>query len=188
MTKKRVSQQITTKERAPNWLWVGAYLHTLRTTGSKTEAARVAGIDRTTAYQAAARWPWFQAAITKALADWEEARVELLEAEADRRAAEGVITDVKEVKVDGKKLPLVIRRYSDQLLMFRLKALRKDKYQESVEVVTLTAIEKAIQRLNRELETMDDDEPPGKGIQASETPRAEGATTSEGPAQSPERP
>lgn len=61
---------------------------------------------------------------------WSEAEdiyVELLEAEADRRARGGTL---KPVFYKGEKVGSV-REYSDTLLMFRLKALRPDKYREN---------------------------------------------------------
>ena len=51
----------------------------------------------------------------------------LLEAEADRRAVEGV---VKPLFYKGQRLPVEVREYSDVLLMFRLKALRPEQYRE----------------------------------------------------------
>jgi hypothetical protein len=62
---------------------------------------------------------------------WDEATqqaVELMEAEADRRAIIGV---VKPLMYQGAKVGAV-REYSDTLLMFRLKALKLEKYRENV--------------------------------------------------------
>jgi hypothetical protein len=61
------------------------------------------------------------------------AYVELLEAEVHRRAVEGVEEPVGWYKgVAGGK----IRRYSDNLLMFKLKAVAPDRYRDRVEVST----------------------------------------------------
>jgi hypothetical protein len=52
--------------------------------------------------------------------------VDTLEAEADRRAAEGTL---RPVFYKGEQCG-EIREYSDTLLIFRLKALRPEKYRE----------------------------------------------------------
>jgi hypothetical protein len=60
---------------------------------------------------------------------WDEAvavAIERLEAEADRRAVEGVL---EPVFYQGEECGQV-RRYSDTLLIFRLKALRPEMYRE----------------------------------------------------------
>jgi hypothetical protein len=62
---------------------------------------------------------------------WDEAideAVELMEAEADRRALEGV---KKPIMYQGEQVG-EIREYSDVLLIFRLKALRPDRYREHI--------------------------------------------------------
>lgn len=142
-------------------------------------AAEAAGVDRSAVYKAAERWAWFKK-------EWEEAKqdaADLLIQEMRRRAIDGDVVDVKFIKGH----PLIIRKYSDRLLELLVKAARPEEFRESIEVVSISAVEKAIQRLNRELETMDDDEPRGDRIQAPETRGAQGTSTREGPAQSPER-
>ena len=62
---------------------------------------------------------------------WDEAidsAVEAMEAEADRRGMEGTL---KPVFYRGEECGQ-IREYSDTLLIFRLKALRPDKYRENL--------------------------------------------------------
>ena len=64
---------------------------------------------------------------------WEEAvdtAIERLEDEADRRAVEGTL---RPVFFQGEQCGAV-REYSDLLLIFRLKALRPEKYREHVKV------------------------------------------------------
>lgn len=180
MTAKRSKQQLATRQRAPHLLWTGAFLHVFRQTGNVRQAAEAAGIDRAAVYKAAERWPWFKQ-------EWEEAKqdaADLLIQEMRRRAIDGDVVDVKFIKGH----PLVVRKYSDRLLELLVKAYRPEEFRESIEVVSISAVEKAIQRLNQELETMDDDgDTPREGIQTSETPRAEGATIREGPAERPKR-
>lgn len=94
--------------------------------GNVSEAARIAGIDRGNAYHYRKTHPEFAAA-------WDEAEakfVERLEKEADRRGMEGTL---KPVFYQGQKCG-DIREYSDILLIFRLKALRPDKYRERSDV------------------------------------------------------
>ena len=86
-------------------------------------ACAEAGYGRRTAYEYRDRYDEF--------ADrWDEAvdtAVERLEAEADRRAVEGVLKPVfHKGEVCGH-----IRVFSDNLLMFRLKALRPQKYRDN---------------------------------------------------------
>ncbi|MCR9838663.1 hypothetical protein NB539_20085 [Vibrio parahaemolyticus] len=91
------------------------------------EAAKIAGYSRRSVYDYAADDPAFAQQLNDAQLDI----VEKLEKEADRRAMEGV-TDFKSLKVskDGYKvIPFV--KYSDSLLMFRLKALAPEKYRDN---------------------------------------------------------
>jgi hypothetical protein len=64
---------------------------------------------------------------------------EVLEAEAWRRAKEGVAEPV----FQGGKQVGVVQRYSDQLLMFMLRARAPEKYRDNV-TVTVTPIIKAV--------------------------------------------
>lgn len=72
-------------------------------------------------------------------ADFEEVKkdyIEKLEKEADRRAIDGVNKPVfykGQLVTDKKGNPVIIKEYSDTLLIFRLKALAPDVYRERVE-------------------------------------------------------
>jgi hypothetical protein len=95
--------------------------------GNVTLAARSIGLSRQALYQAREQDPEFAAA-------WEEAvesYIDLLEAECDRRAVHGVR---QPVLYKGAVVDVDYRAYSDSLLMFRLKALRPDKYRERAAV------------------------------------------------------
>jgi hypothetical protein len=98
------------------------FLQELERTGNVTLSAKVAGVSRRNIYK-------LRDADEEFREEWDEAidaRVEKLEAEADRRAVEGVETPVfyKGERCDGGD----VREYSDTLLMFRLKALKPEKY------------------------------------------------------------
>lgn len=72
-------------------------------------------------------------------ADFEEVKavyIEKLEQEADRRAIEGVNKPVfykGQLVTDSTGKPVVIKEYSDTLLIFRLKALAPEKYRERID-------------------------------------------------------
>lgn len=99
--------------------WLAAYEQTLRV----SEACRLTGISRTTAYEARQR----DEAFALAWADVDARVVERLEAEMFRRAHDGVTKMVVSAgKVLGEE-----RQFSDQLLMFALKAKRPETYREN---------------------------------------------------------
>ena len=96
-----------------------------------SDACRAAGYTRSTVYVYKADDPKFAEA-------WDEANeqaIERMEREADRRAIEGYDKPVYHLGVEvGSE-----RKFSDTLLIFRLKAKRPDVYRERAEVaVTMT--------------------------------------------------
>ena len=99
-----------------------AFLTALAHTGNITEAADIAHIARSAHYQWLEADPVYAAAYKDAM----EQAAQRLEAEAKRRAVEGV---EEPVFYQGKQCG-VIRRYSDVLLMFLLKGAMPDKYKE----------------------------------------------------------
>ena len=106
--------------------WKPLFLDTLRGTGNVRLAASNADVARQVAYRARDSSATFRADWDEAL---EEAR-ELLEAEARRRAAIGVDEPVfYKGKVVGH-----IRKYSDNLLMFLLKAHWPEKFRDNYAV------------------------------------------------------
>lgn len=103
----------------------GRFLEALRGGATVKDAADQAGHARKTFYGLRNSDPAFAAL-------WEEAYDEgtdILEREAQRRAVEGV-EDFKQV---GDQT-MTVRRYSDTLLIFLLKARRPGKFRESVKV------------------------------------------------------
>lgn len=118
-------RKVRLAEKAPAFLAAIAAGRTL------PEAAKAARMPVSTAYDQRARDSDFARAWDDAARKGDDARVLQLEAEADRRAIEGVNEPVfHEGRVCGHK-----RRYSDTLLIFRLKALRPDKYRERAEIM-----------------------------------------------------
>lgn len=98
------------------------FLVAYRETGNVTLSAQAAGVARSTHYK---RWTKGKAY----RADFEDARSEaadVLEREARRRAVSGT----KEPVFYGGEICGHIRRYSDTLLIFLLKAARPEKYRE----------------------------------------------------------
>lgn len=98
------------------------FLHWLARTGNVTRAAEKAKVNRTHMYQVRQEDETFAAA-------WQEATViavERLELEARRRAEQGVL---EPVYYQGEKVGAV-RKYSDTLLIFLLKAHKPEKYRD----------------------------------------------------------
>ena len=107
--------------------WNKKFIKTLAATGNVAEACRVAGITRPTAYT----WKNKDTPKGEAFRErWEEAldsAVQLLELELRRRAYEG---NEEPVFFQGKEIATV-RKYSDVLGMFLLKAHRPDVYRDN---------------------------------------------------------
>lgn len=90
-------------------------------------ACEVAGVGRSSHYRWLEKDPEYRVAFELA----QEDAADILEAEAYRRAVEGV---EKPVGWHKGKPGGHVREYSDVLLMFQLKALRSEKYRERVEL------------------------------------------------------
>lgn len=120
-----------------------AFLAAYALTGNISRAAQSAQIDRTNHYD------WLgDPAYAQRFEEAKREAAELLEAEARRRAVEGieepviyqgelcpeVATDPEtgERRLTGK--PLTVRKYSDTLLIFLLKGAMPDKYRENAKV------------------------------------------------------
>lgn len=115
--------------------WAPAFLEAFAEFGIVTAACGVAGVSRSTAYERRK----LDEAFAAAWSDVETATTERMEAEARRRAVEGwVEREELEVAHDEDGNPyevrtLIVRKYSDTLLMFMLKARKPDMYRERVE-------------------------------------------------------
>lgn len=109
-----------------------AFLGALAATGNVSAAARAAGVARWWLYALRGKDAGF-AALWR---DAEEEAVDLLEAEARRRAVDGIEEPLmgggKLIKDDAGQV-VTIRRYNDRLLEFLLKAHRPDKYRDRSE-------------------------------------------------------
>lgn len=113
-----------TKQKTP--AWCRAFLAMLSETGNISDACRKARIDRSAAYKRRAADQSFAEKWDDAL----DAAADVLEAEARRRAHDGVL---EPVFYQGYEVGQV-RRYSDTLLIFLLKGARPEKFRERYEV------------------------------------------------------
>jgi hypothetical protein len=107
------------------------FLKALAQTGNVTAAVAVAGTSRTRAYEQRKRDPTFAAAWDEA----EEIAADALEAEARRRAVEGVsepLVSAGKLVRDDDGQPIAIRRYSDNLLLALLKAHRRPRHERAL--------------------------------------------------------
>jgi hypothetical protein len=105
--------------------WAPAWLDAFCETGMVSAACDAAGVGRSTVYQRRQR----DEAFSVAWADAAERAIEIMEAEAFRRAVEGV---ERPVTVAGERE--IVREYRDRLLMFLLRARRPETYRENVQV------------------------------------------------------
>ena len=102
--------------------WKASFLDALEKTGNVSAAAAAAGISRPHVYLARADDPEFAVAWSERI----EAAVQSLEGEARRRALDGVEEPIYH---QGEQCGTV-RRYSDTLMIFLLKAHRPERYRE----------------------------------------------------------
>ena len=122
------------------------FLDLLKKTGNISKSVKLIGISRMTVYSCRKRDSEFAAGWDEAIDEY----VDALEAEADRRAVEGTL---RPVFYKGEQCG-EIREYSDTLLIFRLKALRPEKYRDrsnvavpgnvTVQCYTIADLEKAM--------------------------------------------
>ena len=114
-----------TKERQ------GRFLEALANTGSVTAAVALANTSRTRVYELRKADPAFASSWQEA----EEIATDRLEDEARRRAVEGIaeplVSAGKLVRDDDGK-PILVRRYSDHLLLALMKARRPPRRERSV--------------------------------------------------------
>ena len=110
------------KTAAHKRIFLAAYAQS----GNRTNAAKKAGVTRKT------RWRWEQddSEFAAAKAEALEQSIDLLELETRRRAMIGV--DVPQY-YKGQRIDTV-KKYSDVLLMFKLNALRPEKYRARIDV------------------------------------------------------
>ena len=104
-----------------------AFIAAFRETGNVRLACQTADVGRTSHY----RWLGEDPDYAEAFMGAEEDAADLLEAEAQRRAVEGVEKPTGWYKGQAGGY---VREYSDTLLIFLLKGLRPEKYRERMEV------------------------------------------------------
>jgi hypothetical protein len=98
------------------------FIKELAKTGNVSAAARAAGVSRSHAYALRAS----ESGLSSEWADALEAAVDTLEEEARRRAIDGIDSPhFHQGQVTG-----TVKKYSDSLLMFLLKAHRPERYRE----------------------------------------------------------
>jgi hypothetical protein len=113
----------TPRRRRKPRSWQEKFLEALAKLGVVSYAAKAAGVGRRTAYDLRESDPDFAAR-------WDEAAeesIEVLEHEVFRRGVTGVL---RPVFYRGKRVGSV-RDFSDQLLMFTLRARRPEKYRDN---------------------------------------------------------
>jgi hypothetical protein len=98
------------------------FLKALSETGNVSEAARKARIARSHAYQIRRQ----DSAFAEAWDDALDSAVDLLEAEARNRAVDGI----EQPRFHQGKICGTVRKYSDSLLMFLLRAHRPETFRE----------------------------------------------------------
>jgi hypothetical protein len=108
------------------------FLEALAETGNVTLAARAIGFSRGGVYA----HRQIDDAFAKAWEEAEEVAADRLEAEAWRRGVEGVsepLVSAGKLVRDDDDRPMVIQRYSDQLLIALLRAHRPERFRDRVE-------------------------------------------------------
>jgi hypothetical protein len=108
----------------PEKEWQRPFIQRLAQTGNVSVACKRAKISRKTAYETRESDKLFDAAWKEAL----EVATEALELEARRRAEEGTLEPIYH---QGLQVGTV-RKYSDTLMIFLLKAHAPDKYRENI--------------------------------------------------------
>ena len=101
----------------------GKFLKAFADTGMVGKSAVLAGVNRKTVY----RWRQTDQTFSKAFEEAKEEVLESLEAEAMRRAKDGVPVPIYH---QGKEIG-TIQKYSDLLLIFLLRALKPEKYRDN---------------------------------------------------------
>lgn len=144
--KPSANTDTTPKKGSPPVDWQERFLTELAATGNVSHSARVALVDRRTIYTHRQSDPAFAAAWLEAVDESND----LLEAEARRRAVEGVNEPVvHQGKIAGtwidhegrpcsphdegaKFVPVTVKKYSDTLLIFLLNGNRPEKFRQNV--------------------------------------------------------
>ena len=124
MTAERLATIPGMGDRQP--LWTKAFLAALAVEGVLSRASEIAGIDRSGVYRRRQADPEFDQACKDAM----EAAADALEAEARRRALQGV----EEPVYQGGQLIGTKTVYSDSLLALLLKGRRKEVFAERREL------------------------------------------------------
>lgn len=122
-----MGNKVTTEKREKR-AWEDAFITALQKTGNVSAACRKAKKSRKTVYELRNEATDFAELWDSAL----EVATDSLELEARRRAATGTL---EPVYYQGKKVG-AMRRYSDTLLIFLLKAHRPEKFRDNIDVTS----------------------------------------------------
>lgn len=125
---KKEEEERPPYEHDPPWFreWSPYFIERLSQSGNVSDAAEYAGVARSTVYKHRNENETFSAAWDDAM----EIATDALEAEARRRAVEGTTEPVGWYQGQPGGY---VTRYSDNLLMFLLKAHRPEKFRERYE-------------------------------------------------------
>jgi hypothetical protein len=130
--------------------WAPTFLHAFGDTHLVSDAAKLAGIGRRTAYDRRLKDPEF----ATAWAAIEEHSTDLLESEAYRRAVDG--WRERPILDDDGHVVGEVRKFSDALLMFLLKARRPAVYREHHQVEITDSTPVALDSLGLDLKALSD--------------------------------
>jgi YD repeat-containing protein len=159
------------RPRRPRDDWRAPFLEAFARTLTVTDACKEVGISRPAAYDERRKNPDFAAA----WAQVEEATTEWLEREALRRAAEGWV-ERGTYDENGNLVGEFVRKFSDTLLIFMLKARRPETYRENVFVQQSGTIQH-----NHEVSVLDGQQP--VEVDAGQRRQAARALLGPGPSQ-----
>lgn len=140
-TKKKKRKTKTKRRRGQNTGWTTKkrlkFCETLAETGNVSEACRLIPVSKQAAYNERKRNEGFHEAWTMAL----EMAADALEAEARRRALDGIDVPLHH---KGQLTGHVVKRYSDNLLMFLLKGNKPEKFKDRQQVESSAQVEHTV--------------------------------------------
>jgi hypothetical protein len=138
-SEKVAASRTRTVSEVRHAVWEPRFLEAFAQTGIVRTAAALAGVGVATVYEARTKEPAFAALFDAAI----EQSTQFMEQEAQRRATHGTEKPIYQ----GGKLVGVIREYSDQLLMFMLKARRPAVYRDNLRMEVSVDVKKEAQKI-----------------------------------------
>jgi hypothetical protein len=166
------------KRYTPRESWYSAFLEALRQFGTVKTACEVAGISRSTAFEARDSLEWFAQHWKEALAEFDDS----LRDEVIRRGRDGWLEPVihngqyqfqdiaRDVMGNPIRVPVMVRKFDSTLLIFEAKARMPETYRDrwSVEMSgEVTHRHEEVSELDRRIDAllgrMEDMDPKGEG-------------------------